>query len=63
MDPGDLLNPGKVWAAALLAAFMGWPEAFEPIIGALATRPQSPIGERPDAAAGAGIPDDVAWYA
>jgi Fe-S oxidoreductase/FAD/FMN-containing dehydrogenase len=64
VDPGGLLNPGKVVdGKPLLSAFMGTAGAFEPVVRLFGNAAKSPIGERINGNGKRGIPADVAWYA
>ena len=62
VDPGNILNPGKVIGGRLVGAFLGIAQAFEPLIRPLGNRVIPEIGERPTKPV-RDIPADVAWYA
>ncbi|MBI2869516.1 MAG: FAD-binding oxidoreductase [Chloroflexi bacterium] len=63
IDPGDILNPGKVTAGgSLLGWFMKLAAFAEPLARPLGNRMSVRIGERP-AKPVRGIPADIAWYA
>ena len=62
VDPGNILNPGKVIGGRLVGAFLGIAQAFEPLIRHLGNRVIPEIGERPTKPV-RDIPADVAWYA
>jgi Fe-S oxidoreductase/FAD/FMN-containing dehydrogenase len=63
VDPGEIMNPGKILGNGLLGTFMGTAAAFEPVVRLVANLATSPTGERIDGAGRRGIPADVAWYA
>lgn len=64
VDPRGLLNPGKVLEGkALLSAFMGVAETFEPLLRVFGNAARVPVGERIEGQGRRGIPDDLAWYA
>jgi Fe-S oxidoreductase/FAD/FMN-containing dehydrogenase len=62
MDPGSLLNPGKVLNGGITGIFMSLARFFEPVIRPLGNRVMTQLGERPDKPV-RDIPADVAWYA
>ncbi|MDD5711511.1 MAG: FAD-binding and (Fe-S)-binding domain-containing protein [Smithellaceae bacterium] len=62
IDPGSILNPGKVLGRNLIDIAMKAGRFFEPVIRPLGNRALTRIGEKP-AAPIRDIPADVAWYA
>ncbi len=62
LDPGRLMNPGKVTEGGLLGLFIKVAGLFEPLARPIANRVASRVGERPGGES-RGIPGDVAWYA
>ena len=62
IDPGSLLNPGKVLDGSLTGIFMSLARFFEPLIRPFGNRVMTHLGERPDSPV-RDIPADVAWYA
>ena len=62
VDPGNILNPGKVMQGGLMASALSLGAAIEPLIRPLGNHVISKIGERPTQSV-RDIPADVAWYA
>jgi Fe-S oxidoreductase/FAD/FMN-containing dehydrogenase len=62
VDPGSILNPGKVIGSKLIGMALGIGGFFEPLIRRFGNRVTTEIGERPDKDI-RGIPADIAWYA
>jgi Fe-S oxidoreductase/FAD/FMN-containing dehydrogenase len=62
IDPGAILNPGKVLNGGLLGMAMGVAGAFEPLIRPFGNYVITQVEEAP-ARPVRGIPADVAWYA
>lgn len=62
VDPGNILNPGKVMQGGLMASALTLGAAIEPLIRPLGNNVISKIGERPTQSV-RDIPADVAWYA
>jgi Fe-S oxidoreductase len=62
VDPGGILNPGKVFGKNSLTTVMKLAGVFEPVIRPFGNLVITQIGERPKESA-KGIPGDVAWYA
>jgi Fe-S oxidoreductase/FAD/FMN-containing dehydrogenase len=62
VDPGNILNPGKVMQRGLMASALSLGAAIEPLIRPLGNHVISKIGERPTQSV-RDIPADVAWYA
>ena len=63
VDPGNILNPGKVIGNGVMGVFMGLARTFEPLIRPFGNRVIPQIGEQPGDKSVRGIPGDVAWYA
>ncbi len=63
VDPGNVLNPGKVIGSGVMGVFMGLARTFEPLIRPFGNRVIPQIGEQPEDKPVRGIPADVAWYA
>ena len=62
MDPGDIMNPGKVTDAGLLSKLLKLASLAEPLARPFGNLVASRVTERPGPAR-RGIPGDVAWYA
>ena len=62
VDPGAILNPGKVIASGAVGGFLTLAQALEPLIRPLGNQVMTRLGERPVKPV-RGIPADVAWYA
>jgi len=62
IDPGNIMNPGKVIQGSLIASFIGLAGRLEPLVRPLGNMAVTQIGER-QAKSVRGIPPDVAWYA
>lgn len=62
VDPGQIMNPGKVVDHTAISRAIGVAGALEPLMRALGNRVATKIGERPLMPV-RGIPEDVAWYA
>jgi Fe-S oxidoreductase/FAD/FMN-containing dehydrogenase len=62
VDPGNILNPGKVMQGGLMASALSLGAAIEPLIRPIGNHVISKIGERPTQSV-RDIPADVAWYA
>jgi Fe-S oxidoreductase/FAD/FMN-containing dehydrogenase len=62
VDPGAILNPGKVIAGGAVGGFLTLARALEPLIRPLGNQVMTQLGERPVKPV-RGIPADVAWYA
>jgi len=62
IDPGNLLNPGKVIADGLMSTAIGIGQFLEPVARPFGNYIITRIGERPREPV-RGIPADVAWYA
>ncbi|MFH1647972.1 MAG: FAD-binding and (Fe-S)-binding domain-containing protein [Chloroflexota bacterium] len=62
VDPGGILNPGKVVDGGLAGTVMSVARALEPLIRPLGNSVTTRLGERPDKPV-RGVPADVAWYA
>jgi Fe-S oxidoreductase/FAD/FMN-containing dehydrogenase len=62
VDPGVILNPGKVLNGGFISTFMSLAWALEPLVRPLGNSVTTHLGERPDKPV-RGIPADVAWYA
>jgi Fe-S oxidoreductase len=62
VDPGNILNPGKVMQGGLMASALSLGAAIEPLIRPLGNNVISKIGERPTQSV-RDIPADVVWYA
>ena len=62
IDPGSIMNPGKVIANGLLGTAIGLTGFFEPLLRLVGNTVFTQVGERP-AKPVRGIPPDVAWYA
>lgn len=62
VDPGNILNPGKVMQGGLMASALSLAAAIEPLIRPLGNHVSSKLGEQPTQPV-RDIPADVAWYA
>jgi Fe-S oxidoreductase/FAD/FMN-containing dehydrogenase len=62
VDPGNILNPGKVMQGGLMASALSLGAAIEPLLRPLGNHVSSKIGEQPTQSV-RDIPADVAWYA
>lgn len=62
VDPGNILNPGKVMQGGLMASALNLGAAIEPLIRPLGNHASSKIGDQPTKSV-RDIPADVAWYA
>jgi Fe-S oxidoreductase/FAD/FMN-containing dehydrogenase len=62
IDPGSIMNPGKVIANGLLGTVIGLIGFFEPLLRLVGNAVFTEIGEHPTKPV-RGIPPDVAWYA
>ena len=62
VDPGIIMNPGKVLDGTLIGLLMSVARFFEPLIRPFGNLVTTRLGERPGKAV-RGIPADVAWYA
>jgi len=62
IDPGAILNPGKVITSGTVGGFLTLAQALEPLIRPLGNQVMTHLGERPLKPV-RGIPADVAWYA
>ncbi|UCG83633.1 MAG: FAD-binding oxidoreductase [Dehalococcoidia bacterium] len=62
IDPGNILNPGKVIGNGPVGMFLALASKFEPLMRPFGNRVIPKIGERPTEDV-RGIPADVAWYA
>ena len=62
IDPGSIMNPGKVIANGLLGTVIGLVGFFEPLLRVVGNAVFTQVGERPTKPV-RGIPPDVAWYA
>ncbi|MFH1151136.1 MAG: FAD-binding and (Fe-S)-binding domain-containing protein [Actinomycetota bacterium] len=62
VDPGGIMNPGKVTDAGALSRLLKLAALFEPLARPLGNLVASRVGERPGGEK-RGIPGDVAWYA
>ncbi|MCX6004185.1 MAG: FAD-binding and (Fe-S)-binding domain-containing protein [Chloroflexi bacterium] len=62
VDPGNILNPGKVVGGNSIGGFIGMAEAFEPMIRPFGNYVITQVGEHPMSPI-KDIPADVAWYA
>ena len=62
VDPGGIMNPGKVTGGSLISRALLLAELFEPLIRPFGNIIASRVGERTGADV-RGIPGDVAWYA
>jgi Fe-S oxidoreductase/FAD/FMN-containing dehydrogenase len=63
VDPGDLLNPGKVVGSGLINSIMGLATAFEPLVRPIANAAKPPSGPGDLERDVRGIPGDVAFMA
>ena len=62
IDPGSIMNPGKVIANGLLGTAIGLTGFFEPLLRLVGNAVFTQVGEHPTKPV-RGIPPDVAWYA
>lgn len=62
IDPGGLMNPGKVVDGSLVGAAVGLAGLLEPLIRPLGNLMHERMGERHGSPV-RGIPGDIAWYA
>jgi Fe-S oxidoreductase/FAD/FMN-containing dehydrogenase len=62
VDPGSLLNPGKVIGNGLMGMALSLAGILEPLIRPFGNYVETHVGERPTKAV-RDIPADVAWYA
>ncbi len=62
VDPGGIMNPGKVIGGSLLSKALVLASLFEPLARPFGNVVASRVGERPGPAV-KGIPGDVVWYA
>ena len=62
VDPGEILNPGKVFKSGLMGTAISLGSVFEPFIRPFGNYIITKVGERPKEPVRE-IPADVAWYA
>jgi Fe-S oxidoreductase/FAD/FMN-containing dehydrogenase len=62
VDPGNMMNPGKITGTAVLRLLMRTAETLEPLLRPWGDNVITRIGERPTKPV-RDIPADVAWYA
>jgi Fe-S oxidoreductase/FAD/FMN-containing dehydrogenase len=62
VDPGNIMNPGKIWGGGSLTTLMGAAESMEPAVRVAGNAFGSEVGETFHGGKH-GIPDDVAEYA
>jgi Fe-S oxidoreductase/FAD/FMN-containing dehydrogenase len=63
VDPGKILNPGKVLYRNFFTTVMHLAQACESLIRPLGNLVLTQVGERPPEKPARGIPSDVVWYA
>lgn len=63
VDPGGLLNPGKVIDKGIAGTALAMAGIFEPFIRPFGNHVVTEVGERPPEGSVRDIPADVAWYA
>lgn len=62
IDPGAIMNPGKVYGNGRLTNLMGLAESFEPLVRSLGNSFSAELGEHMERGKH-GVPDEVAHYA